>query len=118
MQNLLDDNTPPTVTAIEVNAAGTVLIVTFSEAIQMRHVDYGGFTITPSGGAATLTYLEQSNIGQIHFTISRVITSDETVTFDYAPGNLRDVANNSIVALDDDAVVNSSAVTTTTTTTT
>lgn len=110
---LLADDTVPTLSSAALNAEGNILTLTFSEPIQNPGLGYAstGWSITPDGGAATLTPL--SNLGIIdtlRFSISRNIVSTETVTVSYSAttGNTRDNANNVLATITNHAVTNSS----------
>jgi hypothetical protein len=97
------DTTAPTVQTVTITgASGDSLTVLLSETVTGNT----GFTISPSGGAATLS--NASNDGdEITFDISRSIEHDETVTWSVTSSNVQDAATNSL-ADDSGDVVNQS----------
>ncbi len=100
------DTTGPTVTAASFNVLGTQLTITFSEAVN----GHTGFTITPTGGASTLTYLSGDGTTSKVYTLSRTVTFGETATLAYTPGNVTDLASNPLLAFSGTSVANSSTV--------
>jgi hypothetical protein len=98
------DVTPPTVTSFTVDSAGTKLTVQFDEAITGN----AGFTIDPSGGAATLS--SPTNFStSIDYVISRAIQFDETITADYTAGDVTDTATNPLATITGASVTNNSS---------
>jgi hypothetical protein len=73
----------PTVVSAEILADGETLEVVFSKAVTG---DGSGFTLTPSGGAAGLTYVSGDETSTWTFSIGRVITEVETATLAYDSG--------------------------------
>lgn len=85
--NSTQDVTAPTVQSALLNAAGTELTIYCSENVSIGAGGNGGFAITMSGGAATLTYDSISG-RSITYTTSRTIATSETGTLAYTqPGN-------------------------------
>lgn len=94
-------------TIIAVN--GATLTVTFNEDVVAANPD--GFTLTPSGGAATLALdVLSSGTSSLVFTISRNITSDETATIEYSSttGDVEDEAGNDLATFAAVSVTNNS----------
>ena len=90
--NYLDgDTTDPEVQSVSTNTTGLALTVTLSESCTGN----AGFTITPSGGAATLTYASGAGASRV-YTISRAIAFGETITWTYTPGDVVDAASNAM----------------------
>jgi hypothetical protein len=78
------DTTPPTLSSATVN--GTTLTLGFNEVVNATINT--GFTVTPSGGAATLTYASGTGTAYLVYTVNRTIVNGETMTLDYTqPGN-------------------------------
>lgn len=98
------DSVAPTVTARTIDAAGTSLTLTFSEAV----TGSTGFSLTASGGAVTPSYASGSGTSSYTFTLSRTIAQGETVTLSYTPGNVADGAGNALASITNAAVTNSS----------
>ncbi len=65
-------------------------------------------TITPSGGAASLTYASGSGTSELVFTSSRVILSSETITIGYTRPGLFDAAGIKLASFTGAAVTNDS----------
>jgi len=103
-----EDETPPTLTSALINAAGTSLYLYFSETV-VATINTG-FAITPSGGAATLTYASGSGSSTLVYTISRAIQQSETLTGAYTqPGNgIEDAAGNDLATIESFNVTNQS----------
>jgi len=97
------DITPPTVTSATIDSTGLLLTILFDESCTGN----AGFTITPSGGAATLTYASGTGPNRV-YDISRAIDYDETVTFSYTAGDVEDIATNALATITTVAVVNNS----------
>ena len=92
------DVTAPTLSTATIPLAGTTIVLTFSEAVSIGAGGNGGFTVSLSGGAATLTYSSGSGTSQLTYTISRTVAANETGTVSYTqPGNgVEDAAGNDL----------------------
>jgi hypothetical protein len=78
----------PTLVSSTINSAGTTLTDVYSVSVSIGAGGSGGRTLSPSGGAATLTYSSGSGSTTLLSTISRAIQFGETVTTGYTqPGN-------------------------------
>lgn len=104
------DTTPPTVGTPSINAAGNQLTIPTSENVSFGAGGNGGFALTSSGGAVTLTYLSGSGTSALVYTTSRTIYSTETLTLGYTqPGaGVQDAAANDMVSFSGTAVTNNS----------
>jgi len=104
-----EDITAPTLTTKTINSLGTTLTLVFNENISIGAGGNGGFTLTPSGGAATVSF-SSSSATSLVYTISRTIQQSETVTISYTqPTNgVEDTAGNDLANITDSAVTNSS----------
>lgn len=102
------DTTAPTEASATVAANGTALTVVFAEPVRGFAAGANGFALTPSGAAATLTYVSGDDSTSIVFTISRVIGSTETLTLAYTPGVIVDDSGNPLAAFSGAAVTNNS----------
>jgi hypothetical protein len=102
------DATAPTFTSATIAANGTALTLGFSEPVDTTINT--GFTLTASGGAATLTYASGTGTNSLIYTISRAIEQTETATIAYVqPGNgIEDVANNDLASFSGASVTNNS----------
>jgi hypothetical protein len=100
------DITPPTLSSATIDETGLILTLVFSEAVTGND----GFTVDPSGAAATLAYDSGDGTSTLVFDISREITEEETVTLDYTPGDVEDGSANALEAIADFAVPNNSEV--------
>lgn len=99
--SVLPDTTPPTLESASIDAAGTTLTRTFSEAVNTSSADNAGWSISASGGAVTGTYASGSPTNVINYTLSRAINADETVTTTYTqPGNgVEDTTGNDLASI-------------------
>jgi hypothetical protein len=77
------------------SADGTTFTLNCSENVQLGANGISGLTISPSGGAATLTYSSGSGTSALVCTASRTILSSETITRSYTnPGDgIKDTAS-------------------------
>lgn len=93
-----------------IQSSGTSLSITFDETVSIGSGGNGGWSISPSGGAATLTYVSGSGSSTLVYTISREIQYNETATVSYTqPGNgIEDSAGNDLANISAHAVTNSS----------
>ena len=74
----------PTLTSATIGSSGTALTIGFSQSVVYGTGGSGGWTISASGGAATLT----PTANPTTFTVSRPIATGETGTISYVqPGN-------------------------------
>jgi hypothetical protein len=96
------DITAPTVLSATISGNGSLLALEFSEPV----TGSSGFTLSMSGGAATLAYESGSGYSRV-YTISRVVYLGETGDISYAPGDVEDLAGNVLEAFTG-AVVNGS----------
>lgn len=97
------DTTPPTVSSVVVAASGAQLTITANEAIQGAVSGFqlsGGHNL--SGGALSGN--------AITFAVSPLVLDTETLTLDYAPGNVADLAANPLASISARAVTNNSTV--------
>lgn len=85
-----------------IDATGLVLTLVFNTTA----TGHDGFTIDPSGGAATLTYNSGDGSNTLVFDISREITWDETVFLDYSGGDVEDALGNQLSDITDRLVTN------------
>jgi hypothetical protein len=105
---VVPDTTPPEYVSSSIASNGLTVTVIFNEAVVVPNA--AGFTFTPSGGAATLTYVSGSGTTTINFTSSRAVELDETATIAYSSvsGNITDVALNDLATFGTTAVTNNS----------
>ncbi len=89
------DVTAPTIVSFTINIAGTQGTFVMSEIV----TGTSGFTISPSGGAATLGYAGGSGTDEITVNISRTILLGETGSVGYSPGNVIDAASNPLLTV-------------------
>lgn len=69
-------------------AAGTTVRIGFATAASIGAGGNGGFTVTLSGGAATLTYASGAGTPVLVYTISRTVAQGESGTLAYVqPGD-------------------------------
>jgi hypothetical protein len=101
------DVTAPTAVSSAVASDGETLTITWSETVVATAST--GFTITPSGGAATLSHVSTSG-NTSTFTISRIILYGETAVIGYTqPGDgIEDPTGNDVVIFSDFPVTNNS----------
>lgn len=105
------DPTPPVVANANVNAAGTLLTINWTETGSPPVIGTTGLSLAGmTHGAATLSGVTTAGT-QTTATISRAITNDETITLSYTPGNFTDSATppNAAAGFNGQAVTNSSA---------
>jgi hypothetical protein len=108
----VSDVTAPVVASASVNAAGTTFTVNFTEAGSPPVLPASGATgFTLNASLAAVTLSSPSISGTTYTaTISRAIRSGETLTLDYASGNVTDSATspNSLVGFTGTSVTNNS----------
>lgn len=104
------DGTPPTVTSATIDTNGTSLTINHDETVTFGAGGNGGFAITPSGGAATLTYNSGSGSSALVYALSRTIATNETATLAYTqPGSgVEDLSGNDLASFSGTNVVNNS----------
>lgn len=95
------DVTPPTITASTINSAGATITMTTDEAVSVGAGGTGGFTLSATGGAVTMTHSSGTT-----YTLSRTVYNTETVTISYTqPGNgFEDLAGNDLATFSGAAV--------------
>lgn len=95
------DTTPPTITSIVIGSGGTTATVTFSEVVSNGAGGSGGWTFSPSSGAATMTYGSGSGTATWTMNLSRTIYVGETGNAGYTqPGNgVEDAAGNDLATV-------------------
>lgn len=87
-QAIWDQTQPISLGSAAITGAGDTLTLTFSEAAAIGAGGNAGWTIAPSGGAATLTYASGDTTRFLVYNISRTIAVGETGTIAYTqPGN-------------------------------
>lgn len=78
----------PELVSATIDGNGTTFSLVFNEIVQFGAGGNAGWTITPSGAAATLAYTSGAGTTTLVYTISRTIASIETATVNYMqPGN-------------------------------
>lgn len=100
-----DETAPTLLQGSVVDTSGAVLSLTLSE----QCTGTAGFTITPSGGAATLTYSGGTGADR-QYTISRPIEYDETLTLSYAAGDVADLSSNALDTITNEPIINTSVI--------
>ncbi len=106
----VQDTTPPTLSSADIDVTGDTLTLNFNEIVGIGAGGSTGVTITPDGGAATVTYLSGAGTTSLVFDISRTILSGETVTLDYTnPGDgFEDLSGNDLATISGSSVTNNS----------
>ena len=104
------DTTPPTLSSATIPSAGTSISLAFNEAVSVGAGGNGGWTITPSGGAATMSYASGSGSSTLVYNLNRTVNSGETGTVAYTqPGNgIEDAAGNDLATIPSASVTNNS----------
>jgi len=102
----------PTLSSATIPLAGTTIVLNFSETVNVGAGGNGGFTVSLSGGAATLTYSSGSGSSQLIYTISRTVAANETGTISYTqPGNgIEDTAGNDLASFSNTVISRSGIV--------
>lgn len=93
------DSTAPTLTSLTFDTAGTSAALLFDEAVSFGAGGSGGFSITMSGGAVTLTYASGTGTSTLTYTPSRTIFSGESCSdldFTQPTDGLQDAAGNEL----------------------
>jgi len=83
----------------------TILTITFNESCTGN----AGFTVTPSGGASTLTYSSGTGATRV-YTMSRALAYDETFTYSYSAGDVEDIAENPLATITNATGTNNSTI--------
>jgi hypothetical protein len=96
------DTVDPELSTATISLDGLTLTLVFTEAVTGQTA----FTITASGGAATLSSPTGDGTGTFTFTINRAIDSTEVVTLDYdsVTGTTQDAAGNTLATITDQPV--------------
>jgi hypothetical protein len=102
------DVTAPTLTGATINTSGLTIYLTFSEIVT-RNAETG-WTMTMSGGAATMTYLSGSASNVLVYSLSRIIRTGETgtVAWTAAVDTIEDGSGNDLETIATAAVTNTS----------
>ena len=111
---VVPDTTPPTLSTATINPSGSSINLTFSEAVSFGAGGNGGWTLSLTGGAATLSSSGVGGSGTqtLTYNISRTVAAGETGTISYTqPSNgIEDAAGNDFASIVNTAVTNNSAV--------
>jgi hypothetical protein len=106
------DTAVPTLSTAVLAADGRTLTLTFNESVKFGAGGNGGVTITPTGGAATVSYVSGEYSTALVYYTSRIIypTATETLTTTYTqPGNgIEDIAGNDKATFSNQATTNNS----------
>lgn len=104
------DSVAPVVASATVDAAGTTLTLTFTEASNPPVLPESGVTGFTMSGGHTLSAGTRTAPTTVTFPISPVVYIGETVTYGYSGGNLTDSANipNPLATIVGGAVTNNS----------
>ena len=105
----------PSLTSSVINAAGTQIALTFSEAVTAGAGGTGGFSLNMNGGAVTMSSPTGSGTSRTYSLTGRVIGSGESGTISYVqPGNgYEDSALQDVPTFSGNLVTNNSTVQTT-----
>lgn len=102
------DTTPPTISSAAVGTTGTTLTIVFNEAVTVSAAEQAStsFTLTMSGGAATIVYASGSGTNTLKYNITgRTIDDEETGTaaldFTTSTNGIEDQAGNDLAATGD-----------------
>ena len=101
----------PAIVSYTINAAGTQITLVFSEAVTVGGGGSGGFALTMSGGAVTMSSPTGSGTTRT-YTLSRLVAGTETGTISYTqPGNgYEDSVFQDVASFSGQAVSNNSTV--------
>ncbi|HEU0123989.1 MAG TPA: SwmB domain-containing protein [Bryobacteraceae bacterium] len=104
------DVTAPTLSSATIGTGGTSITLAFNETVTMGGGGSSGFTVSLSGGAATLSYSSGSGTSSLVYTISRTVYQGETGTISYTqPGNgVEDSSGNDLATFSGTSLTNSS----------
>lgn len=105
------DAVAPTLSSATIPSGGTSISLAFSETVSVGAGGNGGWTISMTGGAATLTYSSGSGTSTLVYSINRTINVGETGTVAYTqPGNgIEDTAGNDLATIATSGVTNNSS---------
>jgi hypothetical protein len=105
------DVTAPTMSSATIGTSGASITLAFNESVSVGAGGNGGFTVSLSGGVATLTYSSGSGSSSLVYTISRTVNQGETGTISYTqPGNgIEDTSGNDLATFSNSAVTNNSS---------
>lgn len=101
---------PPSLVSATIGSNGTTFSLVFDEIVAFGAGGNTGWTIAPSGGAATLVYASGAGTTTLVYTISRTIALTETATVSYVqPGDgVENVGGTDLASIVARAVTNSS----------
>lgn len=78
----------PTLSSATIAFTGDTITLNFSKTVVFGAGGNGGFVVTMSGGASTMTYSSGAGTTALVYTLSRTVSADETGTLAYTqPGN-------------------------------
>lgn len=105
------DLTAPTLSSATIGSSGTSITLAFSESVLVGIGGNAGFTLSLSGGSATLSYASGSGSSSLVYNISRTIYSGETGTISYTqPGSgIEDAAGNDLASFSNSSITNNSS---------
>jgi hypothetical protein len=105
-----EDTDPPTILTKILGSDGRSLTLTFSEPVKIGSGGNAGWTITPSGWAATVSYSSGAYTSTLVYTTSRPIYATETLTITYVQptDGVEDNAGNDLASITNSAVTNNS----------
>lgn len=110
--SVLVDSTAPTLASATIGTSGNTITMTFDENVSLGSGGSGGWALTMSGGAVTLTYSSGSGSQSLVYSLSRVVGVGETVSsgLNYTqPGNgIEDALGNDAASISGHYVVNNS----------
>ena len=100
------DETAPTLDTASITTGTASISLAFDEYVAFGSGGNGGFTVSLSGGAATLSYDSGAGTSTLVYTISRTIAVGETGTISYTqPGDgLEDSSANDLESFSDTAI--------------
>lgn len=100
----VEDPEPPEVESAEIPTEGNTLAIVFGQIVHGNT----GFSLDASGGAVGLIYASGSGTNTLLYGLDRTVESGETVTLDYAGGNIVDATGNPLESISGQAVTNNS----------
>ena len=104
------DVTAPTLSSATIASSGDTISFVFDESVTFGAGGNGGFAVTMSGGAATLTYSSGDGTDTLTYSISRTVAYNETGTLAYTqPGDgVEDSSGNDLVTFSGTSITNNS----------
>jgi len=106
------DETAPTFTSATIGTSGTTITLAFNESVTFGAGGNGGWALSMSGGAVTLSYSSGSGTSSLVYSLSRTVYSGETVstglTYTQPANGIEDTAGNDFAGTTDHAVTNNS----------